>query len=78
MFAFVHFFSETPLLCFEKVIRLSREIIVFRVIGDLLVNQGFIFDGSHAFAPFQAKNRPRVSCYASFSDWLIYLIYQKC
>ena len=55
MFAFVHFFSETPLLCFEKAIRLSREILVFRVVGDLLVYQGFISDGSHAFAPFQAK-----------------------
>ena len=48
-------FSEMPLLCFEKGIRLSREILVFRVISDLLVNQGFTSDGSHTFAPFQAK-----------------------
>ena len=28
---------------------------MFRAIGDLHVNQGFISDESHAFAPFQAK-----------------------
>ena len=33
---------------FEKALRLSREIIVH-------VNQGFISDESHAFAPFQVK-----------------------
>ena len=35
--------------------RLSREMLVFQVIGDLHVNQGFISDESHAFVPFQVK-----------------------
>ena len=39
----------------RKTLRWSREIIVFRVIGDLHVNQGFISDESLAFALFQAK-----------------------
>ena len=36
--------------------RLSRENLLFRVIGDLhVVNQVFISDDSHAFAPFREK-----------------------
>ena len=42
-------------------IRLSRQILVFRVIGDLNVNQGFISDESHAFAncAVSDKNKPK-------------------
>ena len=71
LFSYV-FSSETPYLYFEKAIRLSREILVFRVIGDLKVNQGFISDESHAFAPFQTKINP--SFVLHFVLWLAYLI----
>ena len=67
---YIFFGDAVALLCFEKAIRLSREILVFRVIGDLKVNQGFISDESHICA-VSGKNRPEVSCYASFTDWLI-------
>ena len=46
-------FTDANYAC--ATLRWSREIIVFWVIGDLHVNQGFISDESHAFAPFQAK-----------------------
>ena len=45
---------------------------MFRVIGDLKVNQGFISDESHAFAPFQTKINP--SFVLHFVLWLAYLI----
>ena len=65
IFAIVRFSSETPQLYFEKPLRLSGEIIVH-------VNQGFISDESHAFAPFQAKIN--WSFMLRFVLWLAYLI----
>ena len=37
MFVLARSSSETPYLCFEKAMRLSRENLVFRVNGDLHV-----------------------------------------
>ena len=67
----------------SKILRASEVASATRVrhsfeLSVIHVNQGFKdFRRVLCIGAVSGANKPQVSCYTSFSDWLIYLIYQK-